>query len=85
MSNYILFAGENYYPSAGSGDIVKISPYLDELILSLKDLFPSNKKDEIDWAEIYHIENEEIVYSAWVSSSTGSTVNFKDHLKSNDD
>lgn len=51
MKRYLLFSGQNYYPSSGTGDYVGSFPSLDDALNSIVSSIN-------DWYEVVYIEND---------------------------
>lgn len=60
MSNYLVFAGDNYYPLGGANDLHFIES---ELESAIKKLSQKMKEEMLEWGHIYSIIDKKIVYA----------------------
>jgi hypothetical protein len=64
MKRYLIFRGEQYYPSPGMQDFLTDADTINEAIDLLR---AERDEDDFDWAHIYDTEQREIVWQTGVS------------------
>ena len=60
MDNYLIFAGEYYYPKGGAEDLICTEKNYEEAVNAME---VKLKQKNINWAHIYSISENKIVFN----------------------
>jgi flavin-binding protein dodecin len=62
---YYVFAGDNYYPSGGSGDLVGFSESLDEAVTMALQNLGNDEMRKYRWAEVCGTDDVKGLVTEW--------------------
>lgn len=60
MDNYLIFAGDNYYPCGGANDLICPESNYEEAIITLT---KKCREKVYTWGHIYSLKDNKIVYT----------------------